>query len=197
MPQRPIVLTQTWKAAHLIWTGYGHWLPNDPRGSGSTDVRSEHLRDLGAIHHGRKRVQPPRHTLRTFYKEAEPRLLHPVLWFRAEHRQAIAQAISHAVRDHGYTLLALAILRNHAHAVVRTHREPSKEIWNTIATVTRAALHEAGLSPKDHPVWSQRPYVVPLRLREEIANRIRYVEANPEKEGLPRQQWDCVTPLNR
>ena len=24
---------------HLIWTVYGYWLPNDPRGSTSTEVR--------------------------------------------------------------------------------------------------------------------------------------------------------------
>jgi hypothetical protein len=32
---------------HLIWTAYGHWLPNDPRGRTSAEVRSVDLQDLG------------------------------------------------------------------------------------------------------------------------------------------------------
>lgn len=31
--RRPII------AHHLILHGYGHWFPNDPRGSGSDEVR--------------------------------------------------------------------------------------------------------------------------------------------------------------
>jgi hypothetical protein len=46
-------------AHHLIWTLYGWWLPNDPRGSTSRAIRNDVLRDLGELHFGRKRVQPP------------------------------------------------------------------------------------------------------------------------------------------
>lgn len=45
---------------HLIWTAYGCWLPNDPRGSTSRDVRSVQLQDLGELHFGRKKMQPAR-----------------------------------------------------------------------------------------------------------------------------------------
>ena len=48
MPQ-PIVITH-----HLIWTAYGWWLPNDPRGSGSKTVRNPSLAQLGNLHFGRK-----------------------------------------------------------------------------------------------------------------------------------------------
>src|SRR5436309_3208529 len=44
---------------HLIWTAYGWWLPNDPRGSSSHEIRVERVADLGELHQGRKRVQPP------------------------------------------------------------------------------------------------------------------------------------------
>jgi hypothetical protein len=47
-------------AHHIILTGYGHWLPNDPRGSLSKELRAEQLGDLGEIHYGRKPVQPPK-----------------------------------------------------------------------------------------------------------------------------------------
>ena len=59
-------------AAHLILTGYGHWLPNDPRGRGLTSIRKDELEELGPIHHGRKKVPPPRDELRNFYRSATP-----------------------------------------------------------------------------------------------------------------------------
>ncbi|HEX9660013.1 MAG TPA: hypothetical protein VGA18_06905, partial [Rhodothermales bacterium] len=48
-PQRPSII-----AHHLIWTLYGHWLPNDLRGSGSDVVRDPKLQPLGDVHQGRK-----------------------------------------------------------------------------------------------------------------------------------------------
>jgi hypothetical protein len=50
---RPIVI-----AYHLIWTGYGWWLPNDPRGSMSHRIASDVIAELGELHYGRKKVQP-------------------------------------------------------------------------------------------------------------------------------------------
>src|SRR5690606_29653707 len=67
-------------ASHLVLTGYGHWHPNDPRGSGSHEIRKTELRPLGRIHFGRKPVQPTKHALRSFHREVEPHLDHPVLW---------------------------------------------------------------------------------------------------------------------
>ena len=64
---------------HLIWTAYGWWLPNDPRGSSSHEIRVERIAELGELHHGRKRVQPPRAELREFFDEARGVLKHDVL----------------------------------------------------------------------------------------------------------------------
>ena len=70
----PIVI-----AYHLIWTAYGWWLPNDPRGSNSKFVQSDVIFDLGNLHQGRKRVQPASSEIRTFYDSAEGRLKHALL----------------------------------------------------------------------------------------------------------------------
>lgn len=40
-------------AHHLVMTLYGHWLPNDLRGSGSEELRNPELEELGPIHFGR------------------------------------------------------------------------------------------------------------------------------------------------
>jgi hypothetical protein len=37
-------------AYHLIWTGYGWWLPNDPRGSMSNCIRCDVLSDFDLEH---------------------------------------------------------------------------------------------------------------------------------------------------
>lgn len=68
-------------AHHLVLMGYGHWFPNDIRGSGSDEIRKELIRELGEIHHGRKRIQPSKPELRAFHRLAEPLLEQPVLWF--------------------------------------------------------------------------------------------------------------------
>ncbi len=51
MPRKnPIVI-----AYHLVWTAYGTWLPNDPRGSGSAGVVSPDLAKLGELHFGARK----------------------------------------------------------------------------------------------------------------------------------------------
>ena len=180
-------------ASHLVLHGYGHWLSNDPRGSGSESIRKGELKRLGDIHPGRKRVQPPRTELKQFYRKAEKLLDHETVWFNETIRVVIASAIGNAARQFGYTVWALSICSNHAHAVVRTHRDRAEVVWQRFADASRDALRKAGLVAKDHPVWSHRPYKVFLRSAVDVNGRIDYVEDNPLKEGLPRQRWDCVT----
>ena len=196
MGNAPIHLCSTVIAAHLLLTGYGHWLPNDPRGSGSSEIRSAPLRELGDLHRGRKRVQPARAELRTFYRDAEPKLMHPTVWFDAAMRDAMAQAVGRVISANGYTCWALAILRNHLHAVIRTHRDKADVMLGKIADGTRERLHELRAVPEGHPVWSERPYKVFLKTRGDVVGRIDYVRKNPMKEGLPSQNWGCVVPFN-
>jgi REP element-mobilizing transposase RayT len=184
-------------ASHLVLHGYGHWLSNDPRGSGSESIRKEELKHLGEIHHGRKKTQPPRHELKDFYRKASPLLEHEPLWFDDEMRRVIAEAIGEVARERGYTLWALCVCSNHAHAVVRSHRDRSEVIWQHFADASSEAVRKSGLVPPSHPVWSHRPYKVFLYTDEDVNGRVGYVEDNPEKEGLPRQRWECVQPYPR
>ena len=52
----------------------------------------------------------------------------------------------------------------------------------------------AGIVPPNHPVWSHRPYKVFLYSPGDVLGHIDYVNDNPVKEGLPRQQWGFVVP---
>ena len=59
-------------AHHLVWTAYGTWLGNDPRGSGSQLVYTPELAELAESHFGRRRVQPSRQLVREFYEQPRP-----------------------------------------------------------------------------------------------------------------------------
>lgn len=82
-------------AHHIILTGYGHWLPNDPRGSLSKRIRVAPLIQVGEIHHGRKQIQPSREELKSFHRRAMPILKYERLWFDDTRRRAIAEAFEH------------------------------------------------------------------------------------------------------
>ncbi len=47
--KNPIVI-----AHHMMWTLYGWWLPNDPRGSTSRTIRNDLVAELGELHFGAK-----------------------------------------------------------------------------------------------------------------------------------------------
>ncbi|MEX0642448.1 MAG: hypothetical protein WD468_07095 [Pirellulales bacterium] len=191
--RRPMIIGH-----HLIWTLYAHWLANDLRGSGSTALRDEKFAPLGPIYHGRKpaRLQPSRRELREFHKQAEPLLKFPRFWIDVAKRQALRDAIAKVVAERKYTVWACAILSNHAHMVIRVHRDDALKMWIAIANATRPSMRGfPGIGP-EHPVWSTRPYKVFLRTPDEVSGRIEYVEGNPEKEGLMRQSFDFVQPYN-
>ncbi len=57
-------------AYHLVRTGYGWWLPDDPRGSMSKAIKSDIISELGQLHYGRKRMQPAGKEIREFYEDA-------------------------------------------------------------------------------------------------------------------------------
>ena len=183
-------------AHHLVHTLYGHWLSNDPRGSGSVETRKPELDDLGPVHRGRKRIQPSRKDLKAFYAEAEPILDHPIFWIDAAKRQAIAEAFARAVKDFGYTVWACAILWNHAHLLLRRHRDDGHTMWDVFAGFAREALRAFSDVGPEHPVWSDRPYVVFVYDPPGVEWRVDYIEKNPEKEGLLRQHFPFVQPYD-
>ncbi len=61
-------------AHHLIFTAYGWWLPNDPRGSSSHSIRDDLIASLGELHYGRKRLQPCSSEIQSFYHDAAAKL---------------------------------------------------------------------------------------------------------------------------
>jgi REP element-mobilizing transposase RayT len=179
-------------AYHLIWTAYGTWLSNDPRGSGSRSVYSPSLAELGEVHLGRKEVQPSRREVREFYEEAESRLQFSVIRFDALQRDAIADAFAEIIRGHQYTCYACAIMPDHVHLVIRKHRDDAEAMIEVFQNESREWLLKHRIVPQDHPVWTKNGWKVFLDSPDKVWGRIRYVEKNPLKENLPRQKWPFV-----
>jgi len=150
------------------------------------------------VHHGRKPApqQPSRQELRTFYRQADPLLSYPKFWLDEAKRQAIGDALSEVVAKEGYTVWACAVLSNHAHLVIRRHRDDALTMWHKFADTTRLRLRDSPNTDPNHPVWSTRPYKVYLNTPEAIRSCVRYVEQNPEKEGLSTQVFDFVQLYN-
>ena len=183
-------------AQYLVLTGYGHWLPNDPRGSMSHEFRSEEIPTLGDIHHGRAVNRPPSEKLRGFYREAKPLLLHKTLWSTDAERQVIGDAIGEVVRRERLTCYAVAVLRDHVHLLIRKHRLRGEEMIRRFKIHTRDLLLAAGLTPLAHPVWSEDSCHLYKNTPDEVRICIAYIWDNYAKHRLSPVPVDFVTPYN-
>jgi REP element-mobilizing transposase RayT len=180
----------------LIWTNYGTWLSNDPRGSGSHSVYTPLLAELGEPHYGRKKLQPARSKVRAFYETAAPLLQYPVIRFDARQRDVIADSFADTIRERKYTCYACAILPDHVHLVIRKHRDMAEQMIENLQDASRLCLHSSGFIPANHPAWTKGDWKVFLDTPEGVWSRIRYVEGNPLTEGLPKQSWAFVVPYD-
>jgi REP element-mobilizing transposase RayT len=177
---------------HLIWTAYGWWLPNDPRGSSSHEIRIEPIADLGPLHYGRKAVQPRSRELRQFYDEARDTLKHPLSTFSPHETQIIAEAFAAVIREQQYTCYACAIMPDHVHALIRRHRDQAETMIARLQEASRAHLIEAQARSVLHPVWGGPGWKVFLNTRTDMERIARYIRDNPGKSGLPEQTWAFV-----
>ena len=188
---RPIII-----AHHLIWTVYGWWLPNDPRGSGSHEVAANILKSLGELHRGRKKIQSTSADIRAFYANAESLLKFPLLKFGSTEIAAIAQAFETTIKIYKYTCYGCAIMPDHVHILIRKHKYLAEEMMGHFRNAGRAAVAGCGEWPSEHPVFGGGGWKVFLDNPEEVWRTIRYIEENPGKSGLSGQQWRFVTAYN-
>jgi len=181
---------------HLIWTAYGWWLPNDPRGSSSHEIRVEQIADLGELHHGRKPVQPSAAELRLFYEEARDVLKHPLLTLEDEDIDLIAGAFGRVIAKRRYTCYECAIMPDHVHALIRKHRDHAETMVKNLQAASREELIRLGRRAPTHPVWGGPGWKVFLYTQKDFIQVIDYIRNNPVKIGRPRQHWDFVKPYD-
>lgn len=183
-------------AHHLMWTLYGWWLPNDPRGSTSQTIRNDLIAELGTLHYGRRQVQPAGREIRTFYEQAAATLSHPLLEFSPREFSPVADAVGAAINACGYTCYAAAIMPDHVHLVIRKHRDLAETMIERIQTLSRERLIAAGLRDKTHPVWTRGGWKVFLDHPDDVRRTVKYVENNPAKQRLPMQSWSWAAPYD-
>src|SRR5688572_21536147 len=182
---------------HLIWTVYGFWLANDPRGSTSREIRVEALKALGELHYGRKAVKPSSAELRRFYEQARAVLHFRVLTFDMEDVNFLAKVFGQEIANRGYTCYACAIMPDHVHMLIRRHRDKAEAMIQHCQDASREALYEAGKREAPHPVWTAGPgWKVFLETRQDFEREIEYIRRNPLKIDWPEQKWEFVKPYN-
>jgi hypothetical protein len=139
-------------AYHLIWVAYGFWLPNDIRGSTSRCIRSDVIGELGAIHYGRKKIQPAAKDLRAFFARAQEKLMFPVMEFSAREVAVIADAFAQLIATCRYTCYACAIMPDHVHLVIRKHKHLAEEMIRDLQRKSHLLLRERSFRDLEHPV---------------------------------------------
>jgi len=177
-------------AYHTIFTTYGTWLPNDPRGSYSTAVYNEELRALGAVRYGRQDPQPNINTLRQFWTASRDTTARPPFFIDDSTRPVVARGFTRAVQQLGLTVRACAIMNDHVHLLtLRSKHRIEYVIGRFKAEATRA------LNLPRTP-WTKGAWKVFINDTEILASAAHYVETNPIKAGWRPQHWDFVTPLS-
>jgi REP element-mobilizing transposase RayT len=179
-------------AHHLIWTAYGYWLPNDPRGSMSRSIACDVIAELGELHYGRKKVQPSAREIQEFRNQSRSALKYSLLDFRSSDFPIVADALADAIHEHNYTCYACAIMPDHVHILIRKHKDQAEDMLDNFQQLSRLRLRNVRLRPPGHPVWGGPGWKVFLDTPTDIRRTIRYIDDNPEKWGLARQHWPFV-----
>lgn len=189
MPRQLIIIGH-----HIMWTLYGWWLPNDPRGSTSQLIRNDLIRELGDLHCGRKSIQPAGREIRSFYEQADKVLSHELRSFSTAEFDVVASALGSTIQECGYTCYACAIMPDHVHLLIRKHRDLAEVMIEKIQTLSRKRLES--LCPVGHPLWTRGGWKVFLDHPDEMHRTITYLENNPIKQRLPLQHWPFVIPYD-
>jgi REP element-mobilizing transposase RayT len=191
-------------AFHVIFTAYGFWLPNDPRGSWSTWIRQWELLRFGPATKisTRRSVahQPHDWKLRQAAKEA---LTYKPVVFSGLQGRAVGQGFATAIEDAGYQVWACSFLPEHVHMVIARHGRQIKQIVGHLKSAASTRLAETSTHPflndfqpdgtRVSP-WARRFWRVYLNTHGDIVRSIDYVRENPVKEGRRRQWWYFETP---
>jgi REP element-mobilizing transposase RayT len=190
---------------HLIFTTYGFWPPNDPRGSGSTRVRTWHLYDAAGEAtkvHTRRSVAARPHNM-SIRRAAKEALKYPAVELSGLQARAVARGIAAVCPKVKLVMHACAIMPSHVHAVVAVHRLDGDEI---IACLKRAGtrgmndegLHPMAAYPRENgrlPIpWVQRGWKVKIYAPKQMRDCIRYVERNLVRAGFAAQRWGFIVP---
>ncbi len=191
---------------HVVITGYGFWLPNDPRGSWSEFVRSWELLRFGKatkVDTRRSVASVPDDQIAR--RAAKRTLKYPPVRFCGVQARAIGRGFADFVEQSRITVWACVILPEHAHLVIARHDYPVERVVNLLKGQSTRRLIQESLHPfVAHPtptgrppkMWGRGHWKVYLDSDADIRRAIRYVRDNSAKEGKRPQRWSFVTPFD-
>ena len=188
---------------HVIFSAYGFWLPNDPRGSWSDFVGSWDLYRYGPATkttetHSLARREHDR-AARLAAKEA---LKYPPVQFTGVQARAVARGFSVCVERMQLPVWACAILPDHVHLVAGRPQMPVEQLVIQLKGAATRQLEREGIHPmaawkregeRVPKCWARGEWKVYLDPGD-VWRAIRYVEDNPLKERKKRQSWSFVVP---
>lgn len=176
-------------AYHAVFTTYGTWLPNDPRGSYSGKIYNEELSALGATRYGRQCPQPPRDKLLRFWTDSLPCISRKPFFINDHSRPAIAAGFTRVIQKLKLMAPACAIMNDHVHILVLRSKYSIEYLVNQLKGAATAEL-----KLKQTP-WTRGCWKVFINDTESLAAAADYIRANPAAAGLADQSWDFVTPF--
>lgn len=193
------------RAYHVLFSAYGFWLPNDPRGSWSEFVRSWEL-----LRFGRATLADTRYSVaylahdRTARTAAKGALKYPPVQFNGVQARAIGNAFARFIQKNALTVYACSILPEHVHLVIARHAYRVEQIVNLLKGAATREMIADGMHPfaafptrtgRMPKMWARGHWKVYLNGEKGIERSVQYVEENPIKEGKPAQRWSFVRPL--
>src|SRR5262245_20244395 len=142
-------------AHHSIFSMYGFWLPNDPRGSGSDYIAVCELFRYGkaTLTHSRVSVAARPHD-RGWKPPARQVLRYPPVELTGHQAVAIAAGFRTACQQASIEIHACAILPNHVHLVVGAHRKDIRALIGHLRSQGTRHVKEQQLWYEDErPPW--------------------------------------------
>ena len=196
-------------ASHVIFTAYGFWLPNDPRGSWSDFVGSWELFRFGkATKTDERRSVAARAHDRGARQAAKRALKYPPVRFDGMQARAVGRGSAALVARAGLTVWACSILPEHVHAVIARHRCGVEHVVNLLKGESTRQMVREGVHPlggfttgdgRVPKAWARGLWKVFLDSPEDIRRAIRYVEDNPVREDAAAEVGvcECIRPTAR
>ncbi len=189
---------------HCIFSTYGFWLPNDPRGSWSQFVASWDLFRAGGPAtklETRHSVAAARLTAEELQrrKTAQHTLVHKPVELTGIQARAVGTAFAAVCAVKKYRVHACAIMPRHVHLLVGRTATDIRTVTGDFKRFATMELYRQNLHPAQQgqregaPVWARGSWSVYLHA-EDVERVIKYIRDNPLRDGLGTQRWNCVTP---
>jgi REP element-mobilizing transposase RayT len=177
-------------AYHIVFTTYGTWLPNDPRGSFSKQIYNQKLTIIAPIKYGKQENIPNKENLNKFWADTSGKLKRQPYFIDEKSRQTIAESFANTISGLKLTVPACAIMKDHIHILVlRTEYKIGYIVNQLKSTATKK------LNRKDTP-WTEGYWKIFINNQETLQSAIEYINSNPVSAGMPRQNWKFVSPTS-